>query len=106
MPDFTQMPAHLAQPLLARERAAQRAFPIVARPTPPMPTLGDVRRLLVAVNPDAQGLQVTWVHKPTICFNRTDKVSRYWSAIVKVTAPGYHPRNMVLTRDSKGTDIW
>lgn len=105
MPDFTQMPAHLAQALLAREAAIQQAFPIVARPTPPKPTLGDARRLLVAANPDAQGLQVAWAHKPTLCFDRTDKVSRYWSAVVKVTAPGYHSRNMVLTRDSQETDL-
>jgi hypothetical protein len=105
MPDFTQMPSHLAQALLAREAAARQAFPNVARPTPPRPTLDDVRRLLVDANPGAQGIRIAWQHKPTLCVNRTDKVSRFWSAVATVTAAGYHPRCMVLTRNSKGTDL-
>ncbi|MDP2324286.1 MAG: hypothetical protein Q8N51_09690 [Gammaproteobacteria bacterium] len=105
MPDFTQMPSHLAQALLARERAARQAFPSAPRPTPRRPTLDDVRRMLVAANPSAQGIQIAWKHKPTICFDRQDKVSRFWSAVVTVTAPGYHPRAMVLVRTSKGTDL-
>jgi hypothetical protein len=105
MPDFTQMPAHLAQALLARERAAREAMPVIARPTPPMHTLDDVRRLLVAANPGTRSFQIAWRHKPTTCFDRQDKVSRFWSAVVTVTAPGYHPRAMVLMRTSNGTDL-
>ncbi|MFA7332454.1 MAG: hypothetical protein WC326_15400 [Candidatus Delongbacteria bacterium] len=105
MPDFTQMTARQAQALLAREAAARQAFPPVAKPTPPQPTLADVRRLLVAANPDAHGLQITWRHKPTLYFDRVDKISRFWTAVIDVTAVGYHPRCMVLTRTSNGTDL-
>jgi hypothetical protein len=68
-----------------------------------MPTLDHVRRLLVAANPGTRSFQITWRHKPNICFDRQDKVSRFWS--VTVTAHGYHPRAMVLVRTSKGTDL-
>lgn len=105
MPDFTQMPDHLAQALHAREQAAREAFPIVARPTPPKPTMAEVRHLLVAANPDAQGIQIAWKHKPTLNLDRQDKVSRFWCAVVTVTATGYHPLCMVLMRDSRGTDL-
>jgi hypothetical protein len=57
-----------------------------------MPTMGDVQRLLVASNPSAQGIQIAWGHNPTLCFDRVDKVSRFWTAVVTITAMDDHVR--------------